>query len=116
MDEIEQKRQKEQRVVEQMIAIYCHGNHGTKRGELCSECTELVDYAKSRSDHCSFIESKTFCNNCRVHCYKPDMRERIRVVMRYSGPRMIFHHPGMALWHVVSSRRESRRLKREANE
>ncbi|MFR0987431.1 MAG: nitrous oxide-stimulated promoter family protein [Frisingicoccus sp.] len=55
------------------------------------------------------MEKKTFCVNCRVHCYKPDMRERIRVVMRFSGPRMIFYHPGLAVWHLVSSKKEKRR-------
>ena len=39
------------------------------------------------------MESKTFCSNCRVHCYCPDMREKIRMVMRFSGPRMLFYHP-----------------------
>lgn len=25
-------------------------------------------------------KSKTFCSNCKVHCYKPAMRERIKEV------------------------------------
>lgn len=29
------------------------------------------------------------------------------------GPRMIFHHPVMALRHVIESKREKRRLERE---
>ncbi len=28
---------------------------------------------------------KTFCANCKVHCYKPEMREKIRAVMRFFG-------------------------------
>ena len=35
------------------------------------------------------------------HCYKPEMRERIRQVMRYSGPRMITKHPVAAIRHLL---------------
>lgn len=66
-----------------------------------------------RSDTCPFMETKTFCSNCKVHCYKPDMREKIRAVMRFSGPRMMLYHPVMALRHVMESRREAKRLEEE---
>ena len=100
----ETKRQREKRVVSQMIAIYCRGKHGTK-GKICSECKELKDYADACSDRCPFMETKTFCSNCKVHCYKPEMRERIRTVMRYSGPRMLVYHPVMAVRHLLESRK-----------
>ena len=111
MKSTESKREKEKRVVGEMIALYCHGVHKTKKHELCPECQELSDYAKSRSDHCPFMDTKTFCVNCKVHCYRKDMREKIRTVMRYSGPRMIFHHPVMAIHHVISVQQEKRKLK-----
>ena len=107
----EEKRLKEQTVVREMIAMYCRHHHGGK--ELCTECRELADYAVARSEHCPFMETKTFCSNCTVHCYSPAMREKIRAVMRWSGPRMIFHHPGMAVWHVVTSMKEKKRLRSE---
>ena len=59
------------------------------------------------------METKTFCSNCRVHCYRPDMRERIREVMRFSGPRMMLYHPVMAVRHLIESRREKRLLAEE---
>lgn len=107
MDNIQKKREKEQRVVEEMIQLYCRKNHKTK--EMCSDCQELANYAKMRSEKCPFMEHKTFCANCKVHCYKPDMREKIRTVMRYSGPRMILYHPILAMWHVITSKQEKRR-------
>ena len=103
------KREKEKQVVTLMIRLYCRKKHGTKTG-LCPDCAALAEYACARSDRCPFMENKTFCANCRVHCYKPDMREKIRQVMRFSGPRMAFYHPVMAVRHVVSTRREARRL------
>ena len=95
-----------------MIKLYCRKKHGTN-GELCSDCKALSEYAAMRSDKCPFMESKTFCSNCKVHCYKPDMREKIREVMRFSGPRMIMYHPIMAVRHVIESKKEKRRLENE---
>lgn len=112
MKDIETKREREKKMISQMIALYCRRNHHTK-GVLCPECAALNDYARARSEHCPFMETKTFCVNCRVHCYKPDMREKIRAVMRFSGPRMIFYHPVAAIRHVVETKREKKRLKRE---
>ena len=108
---VERKRQREKETVSQMIAIYCKKKHGTKNG-LCSECAELEAYARFRSDKCPFMETKTFCSNCKVHCYKPDMREKIKEVMRFSGPRMLLVNPVMAIRHVIESKREKRRLEK----
>ena len=109
MRSVENKREREKRVVSEMIHLYCRKKHGT-RGKLCPECAALDAYAKLRSDKCPFMETKTFCSNCKVHCYKPEMRDKIRAVMRFSGPRMIFTHPIIAVRHVVESKREQRRL------
>ncbi len=107
------KREREKHMVSEMIALYCRKRHRTRAGELCPECAELAEYARQRSDRCPFMETKTFCSNCRVHCYKPEMREKIREVMRFSGPRMIFHHPVAAVRHVIETKAEKRRLSRE---
>lgn len=102
--DVESKRQREKEVVSLMIGLYCRKKHGGKT--LCDACAALDAYAKNRSDHCPFMESKTFCSNCKVHCYKPEMRQKIREVMAFSGPRMIFYHPIMAIRHVMESRKE----------
>ena len=111
---IDKKRETEKKVVNLMIALYCAGNHAAKKDELCPACAALAQYADARADHCPHMAEKTFCSNCRTHCYKPEMREKIRAVMRYSGPRMIFHHPIMAVRHVIESKKEKARLSREA--
>lgn len=107
--DIEAKREREKAMVAQMIALYCQKNHRTAGG-LCPDCTVLDVYARQRSDKCPFMETKTFCSNCKVHCYKPEMREKIRAVMRFSGPRMFFHHPIAAVRHVIETKREEKRL------
>lgn len=122
-DALKRKREREQEIVSQMIALYCKGNHSAHRSapprergsgerrDLCPECAELEAYAHARSERCPFMEEKTFCSNCTVHCYRPEMRERIRTVMRYAGPRMLFHHPVMAIRHMIESQRERRRIR-----
>lgn len=67
---------------------------------LCPQCQALLDYAHKRLEHCKFGEDKPSCTRCPVHCYKPAMREQIRQVMRYSGPRMLLHDPIMAIRHL----------------
>lgn len=101
----QQKREKEKQVIDQMIAIYCRKNHRHlhKENGLCSACEELRRYARMRVDRCPFMETKTFCSQCKVHCYQPKMQEEIRKVMRFSGPRMLLYHPGMAIWHMIST-------------
>lgn len=105
------KREREKETVSLMISLYCRKNHGGK--SLCPDCAALEAYARQRSEKCPFMETKTFCSNCKVHCYKPDMRERIRQVMRFSGPRMIFQHPLMAIHHVIETKREKKRLEKD---
>jgi hypothetical protein len=94
----------EKSTVDAMIHIFCKGHH-SKKGGLCEDCSALREYAFARLDRCRFAEEKPTCANCDIHCYKPEMRERIRQVMRYAGPRMLGRHPMMAIRHVIDGRR-----------
>jgi predicted amidophosphoribosyltransferase len=95
---------REFRTIDAMIGLYCRSQH--KSINLCPECSALREYAQKRLEKCPFQEGKTACAKCPVHCYKPEMRQKVRVVMRYSGPHMIYHHPGMAILHIIDSRRK----------
>ena len=106
--DVQSKREREKALVSQMIALYCRKKHGGKT--LCADCAALDDYARLRSDQCPFMESKTFCSHCKVHCYQKEMREKIRAVMRFSGPRMLFHHPVLVLRHGIDHNKETKRL------
>ena len=82
------------------------GSHECQEGHggpgLCGECRELLEYSLARLEHCKFGNAKTKCHKCPVHCYRPDMREKIRTVMRFSGPRMLLYHPLEALRYLFS--------------
>lgn len=92
-----------------MFQIYCENAHEAHLDD-CSQCRELLAYAEHRLERCPFGEEKSTCASCTVHCYKPDMRERIKEVMRYGGPRMTLRHPILAIYHLLDSRRPSPRL------
>jgi hypothetical protein len=101
---------RERRTVEAMIRLYCLAQHGN--GRLCAECEALQDYAWQRLETCPFQAGKNTCAKCPVHCYKPEQRASIRAVMRYAGPRMLFRHPVLALFHLLDGLRKepTRRL------
>lgn len=88
----------EKRVVSKMILLYCRDKHGSVR-DLCSACSDLSDYALMRLERCPFGDNKPTCGICPVHCYKAEMRESIRKVMRYAGGRMILRHPIDTIYH-----------------
>ncbi|MBO5699272.1 MAG: nitrous oxide-stimulated promoter family protein [Bacteroidaceae bacterium] len=89
--------EREKETVEQMIRLYCKVKEGNS--ELCEHCTQLLDYAHKRLERCKWGEGKPTCRKCPVHCYKPEMRERVRSIMRFAGPRMLWYHPIDALKH-----------------
>lgn len=94
------KKKKEKEVLSLMISLYCKGNHKDSNG-LCETCNELLVYACERWEKCPFTEKKTFCSACKIHCYNDEMRARIKQVMRYSGPRMLFYHPILLIKHLL---------------
>lgn len=90
---------REKKTVEMMIRLYCRRKENN--AFLCTACESLMEYACKRLDSCPFGEQKTSCKSCRVHCYRPDMRQRMQAVMRFAGPRMILYHPWIAIRHLL---------------
>ncbi len=91
---------KEKQIVTVMVKLYCQKKEGNPK--LCPSCQALLDYAYARLDRCPFGENKTTCQKCPIHCYKPAMRDKMREVMRFSGPRMLLYHPIAAIWHLFN--------------
>ena len=92
---------RENRTVQIMIGMCCADKHSAR--ELCPACRELATYTMERLD---FQEKKTTCSRCPMRCYVAPMREKIREVMRYSGPRMTFRHPILAFLHLLDEGRK----------
>ena len=95
MDRIES----EKKTVGMMVRLYCRRYEGNKK--LCQDCSQLLSYAEARLDRCKFGNEKPTCKKCPIHCYKLDMREKMRTVMRWAGPRMMIYHPIEAIKHLI---------------
>jgi len=106
MDKNVRRIMREKKTVEAMIKIFCLDQHKTSDGQFCADCRELLDYVNRRLDRCPFNGDKTTCANCKIHCYRPDMKVRIRDIMRYSGPKMIRRYPVLALLHFIDGFRK----------
>ena len=106
------ERQKEMEVVELMIRLYCRKKHKCREG-LCEECNELLEYVKLHRSKCPWGDSKPFCSNCKIHCYKAEMRAKIKEVMRFSGPRMVLYHPIIAMSHLIETKKQRKKIKKE---
>lgn len=112
---------REERTIAVMIYMYCRAHHprpskpdaadllpspGAVTG-LCQECVASLEYALRRIEKCRFGDQKPTCAQCTVHCFRPEMREQVRTVMRYSGPRMTLRHPYLAVRHLLDARASS---------
>ena len=97
---IEKKRDREKKVISEMVKLYCRKNH--KKRELCDECRDVLNYSLNRIDNCKYMYTKTFCSNCKKPCYSPKMKEKIKQIMKFSVPRILFHHPLLVIYHIIS--------------
>jgi hypothetical protein len=95
---------RERKTVRVMIGMYCADHHDGDG--LCSECAKLADYADRKLDICPYGPEKPTCTACPIHCYRSEPREKMRLIMRYAGPRMPKTHPVLALFHIFDAKRE----------
>lgn len=91
---------REKKTVEMIIKLYCKNSHSSK-DKLCAECAELLGYALKRVENCRFGEKKPVCGKCKIHCYKPEMRQKIKTAMRTTGYKLVIAHPIVTLQHFI---------------
>lgn len=91
-------KEKEFATLTRFVEVYCEHHHERPDSEgLCIECAELLDYARVRLEKCPY-DPKPKCKDCTTHCYRPQYRERVREVMKFSG--MHFVKRGRVDWLV----------------
>lgn len=98
----------EKKTVSVMIRIYCRSKH-KNNNNLCEECSRLEAYAHLRLEKCKYGEEKPSCKQCPTHCYNPENKQKIKEVMKYSGPRMILYSPLRALKYLCKGSQKSPR-------
>ena len=96
---IDKRKEWEKETIYKMINLYCNKHHNTEN-KLCEECFELYNYSISRIINCVHKKNKPVCSKCKVHCFNNEYRNKIRTVMRWSGPRMIYYYPLRALKYI----------------
>jgi hypothetical protein len=84
------KNKSREKTIEAMVRIYCKNHHESK-GELCPECSELLEYAKMRLDKCPFKRRN----------------------LHAASPRMLLHHPVLAIHHIIDGRKKPEKLTRK---
>jgi hypothetical protein len=76
--------QREKKILKRFTEIYCRAHHATNGRSLCPTCQGLVSYAYGRLEKCPY-DPKPKCKDCPTHCYRPDYREQVKNIMRFSG-------------------------------
>ncbi len=109
------KEIKDLKVLLQFTAVYCREKHKDDRSiittdesefhqlplqkyPVCKECSEFLLYAFERRLRCP-LEEKPLCKHCPVHCYKPEYRQKVREITRFSGQYLIMRGRLDLLWH-----------------
>ncbi|MDY4787719.1 MAG: nitrous oxide-stimulated promoter family protein [Bacilli bacterium] len=94
------KIEKEKRIVKLMIEIYAKKKMKLPL-EQNNEMKDLLNYCYLRLSKCPFKDNKKFCSKCKIHCYKDEYRNKIKEVMRFSGPRLLIYHPILVIKHIL---------------
>ncbi|MBF0105614.1 MAG: nitrous oxide-stimulated promoter family protein [Deltaproteobacteria bacterium] len=101
-----------------MVTIYCKDKH---RGcwqpgcRICDECQAIINYATHRTLKCPLKKDKPACRYCTIHCYEENYRRRVREIMSYAGPRMLWRHPLLALLHLWDEHRSRKNTPKKIN-
>jgi hypothetical protein len=99
------------RLIGKFVEVYCAGKHGMVdrnalslsaglgERQLCDACAAFMSYAVSRRLRCPLEAEKPSCKHCRIHCYAPPQREKVREIMSYAGRRLLMRGRLDYLWH-----------------
>ena len=118
-DRLNNKKEKDLRVLTDFISIFCRENHrgkakgvflikdarlrhslGNKGLVLCRDCRKLLNHGIAKLLLCPY-DPKPMCKKCETHCYAPGYRERIREVMRFSGLYLVKHGRLDLMFHYL---------------
>lgn len=106
-DALSGRLRRELKTLQCMTDMYCAHHHARGEGRRCEACEDLLRYAARRLRKCPYGEDKPTCAKCPVHCYKAQPRQRVRDIMRFAGPRMIWRHPWKAVAHIFDKARQA---------
>jgi hypothetical protein len=68
---------------------------------LCETCSELLSYGIRKRSRCPY-DPKPMCKKCETQCYNRKYQERVREVMKFSGPYLIKRGRLDLLYHYLA--------------
>jgi hypothetical protein len=111
MEAVTRQQKNDIRLIGKFVEVYCAGKHRTVEraplslpadmGErtLCPECRSFFEYAITKRLKCPLEAEKPSCKHCRIHCYDPLHREKVREIMSYAGRRLMLRGRLDYIWH-----------------
>jgi len=111
MNTLTKQQKSDIRLIGKFVEVYCAGKHGAaERSDfalpedlgvrrLCPECAAFMNYGITKRIKCPLEAEKPSCKHCRIHCYAPQQREKIREIMSYSGRRLMMRGRLDYVWH-----------------
>jgi hypothetical protein len=109
VDRLTKKKARDLKVLRDFVSIYCREKHHSEEKDpfavkderlrqalgdsplhLCAECTRLLNHGTAKLLLCE-QDPKPMCKKCKIHCYAPGYREKIRDVMKFSGLYLVKH-------------------------
>ncbi|MTC58525.1 nitrous oxide-stimulated promoter family protein [Providencia rustigianii] len=94
---------REIKTIDKMIQIYQKSHPAPEEDPEYYQ--KIFKYAINRLEKCRYGESKPACKQCPIHCYQPKMRNEMKLIMRWAGPKMLYHHPILAIRHLLDDRK-----------
>jgi hypothetical protein len=116
---LSQKEKRDIQVLIRFVHIFCREKHGENSKkpfsplfeeiagliendiQLCESCSELLSYGMRKRFRCPH-NPKPMCKKCHTPCYNRTYRERVREVMRFSGPYLIKRGRLDLLYHYLA--------------
>jgi hypothetical protein len=113
MNECTARQKKDIRLIGKFVAVYCTGKHcaagraavalpfGLEERFLCQDCAAFLEYAIAKRLKCPLEAEKPTCKRCRIHCYDPPRRAKVREIMAYAGRKLLLRGRLDYLWHYL---------------
>lgn len=101
--------EKDRRTLEAIGLIYCRAHHHDCAKDatgLCPDCREAIEGTLDRTLHCPSNHQGN-CQDCSIHCQRGEAQQRIKAIMAYAAPRMLWRHPLMTVEYLRKKLRKA---------
>ena len=100
--EIKNNIPKEKKNIKNTFAVFCHKNHNTPEGQLCTKCSALLAQIMTKMNRCPYGITKPICDRCDRICFGTKQSGEFLHIMQSSQTGMFFKHPIMTLKHKLA--------------